>query len=328
MRRREFIAGLGAAAWPLVARAQQGAIPVVGFLNPGRPGGTADDYDFTAVVRSGLADAGYTIGRNVAVEYRWAEDNLDRLPAFAADLVRMRVAVIVTVGTPAAVAAKAASTSIPIVFAVGSNPVEAGLVASLNRPGGNLTGISILAAEVAAKRLELLHELLPAAKLLAYLANPHTRGFADAEKMELETAAHLLGVNLLQLNASDPSDFEPAFATLVREQAKGLVVGGDVLFLTGSAQLAALADRHTVPAIYSDREAVPLGGLMSYGTVRSEADRQVGVYAGRVLSGERPVDLPVQQVTKMQLALNMKTAKALGLTFPLTLLGRADEVIE
>jgi putative ABC transport system substrate-binding protein len=329
MRRREFIAGVGAVVtWPLQAAAQQSAVPVVGFLNPGRPAATADDYDFTAVVRSGLADAGYTVGRNVAVEYRWASDNLDRLPALAADLVRMRVAVIVTIGTPAAVAAKAASTSIPIVFAVGSNPVEAGLVASLNWPGGNLTGISILTAEVTAKRLELLHELLPAAKLLAYLANPRTRGFADAEKIELETAAHLLGVNLLQLNASDLSDFEPAFATLVREQAKGLVVGGDVLFLAGSAQLAALADRHEVPAIYSNREAVPLGGLMSYGTVRSEVDRQVGIYAGRVLGGERPGDLPVQQATKMQLALNMKTVKALGLTFPLPLLGRADEVIE
>jgi putative ABC transport system substrate-binding protein len=327
MKRRTFIAGLGsAAAWSVGAPAQQAAVPVVGFLNQGRSATPMDDF-ITAVHR-GLSEAGYTIGRNVAAEYRWAEDQLDRLPSLAADLVRARVAVIVAAGTAATLAAKAASTFTPVVFAVGTNPVEAGLVTTLNRPGGNLTGVSLLIAAVAAKRLELLKELLPGEKLLAYLANPRTRGFAEAEKMELEAAAHLLGVNLLILNASNPTDFEPALATLVRERASGLVVGGDILFIRTSGELAALIDRLKVPAIYPNREAVPAGGLMSYGTDRSQGDRQVGVYAGRILRGERPADLPVQQVTKMQLTLNMKVAKALGLTFPLSLLGRADEVIE
>jgi len=311
---------------PFAARAQQSAVPVIGFLNPGSPSKQPDG--FITAVRRGLSETGYIIDRNAAAEYRWAEDHTDRLPDLAADLVHRRVAVIVTGGTAATVAAKAASNSIPIVFAVGSNPVEAGLVASLNRPGGNLTGISVLIAAVAAKRLELLHELLPAATLFAYLANPSTRGFADAEKTELQGAARTLKVNLLTLSASDPSEFDRAFATLVQEQANGLVVGGDILFITAAGQLAVLASHHNVPAIYSNREAVPGGGLMSYGTDRPDADRQVGVYVGRILKGEEPADLPVQQVTKMQLALNLKTAKTLGITFPVALLGRADEVIE
>jgi putative tryptophan/tyrosine transport system substrate-binding protein len=327
MRRREFIVGLGATATsPLATRAQQPAMPVIGFLQPGSP--ATSPGAFVTAVHRGLSETGYVEGQNLAVEYRWAEDRLDRLPGLATDLVRRPVAVIVTAGTAAAFAAKAATNSIPIVFVIGSDAVETGLVASLNRPGGNLTGISILFAAMAAKRLELLHELLPAATLFAYLVNPSTHGFAEAETRELQVAARALGVKLLILNASDQSELETAFATLVREKADGLVVGGDILFIDQSGQLAALATRHKVPAMYPNHEATVAGGLMSYGTDRPVANRQVGIYAGRILKGEKPAELPVQQVTKIPLTINLKTAKALGLTIPELIMVRADTVIE
>jgi putative ABC transport system substrate-binding protein len=327
MRRREFIAGLGgAAALPVVARAQQPATPVIGLLIPGTP----DRWqEIVAGINRGLSDTGYVDGRNLAIEYRWAEDRYERLPALADDLVRHRVSVIVTAGsTASALAAKNASKSTPIVFALGSDPVEAGLVVSLNKPGGNLTGVTIRSTEVTGKRFEMLHEVVPAATLIAHLVNPTNPAFAGIETRELEVAAKTFGVRLLVVNARDQSDFERAFATMIRERAGGLVIGGDPLFLANRDQLVTLAVRHRVPALSPWREATAAGGLMSYGTDFPDLWRRVGVYAGRILSGDKPEDLPVEQVTKMQLAINMKTAQALGLTFPLTLLARADEVIE
>jgi len=264
----------------------------------------------------------------LAVEYRWAENRLDRLPALAADLVRHQVAVIIATPTPAAVAAKAATQSIPIVFTTGADPVEIGLVASLNRPGGNLTGMANLTTAVAAKRLALLHELMPAATLIAYLVNPTNPVFAEPETKELQAAARTLGVRLLILNASDPSEFEAAFATLVLGRAGGLVVGSDTLFQRYPDQLVALAARYRLPAIYGYPATAAAGGLMSYGTDFLGQFRQAGAYVGRILKGERPADLPVQQVTKMGLVINLRTAKALGLTIPETLLATADEVIQ
>jgi putative tryptophan/tyrosine transport system substrate-binding protein len=320
MRRRQFIAGLGsAAAWPVAARAQQPTMPVVGYLDPGALEGRRESV---AAVRRGLTEAGYVEGRNLAVEYRWAEYHDDRLPALAGDLVRHPVAAIVVFNSTAVAAAKAATKTIPIVFAIGADPVDTGLVASLNRPGGNLTGIYSLVAAAAPKRLELLHELVPAATLIAVLSNPTYRGD------ELRSAAGTLGVRLLRLNASDPSEFEAAFASVVREGAGGLLLGGDPLFSAHSDQLVAVAARHRVPTMYAWREATAAGGLMSYGTDGPSAWRVVGNYTGRILKGENPADLPVQQVTKMQLAINMKTARALGITFPTALLVRAGEVIE
>jgi putative ABC transport system substrate-binding protein len=327
IKRREFIVGLGsAAAWPVAARAQQPAMPVIGYLDAGA---FETRRGAVAAIHRGLSETGYVEGRNLAVEYRWAEGHYDRLPTLADDLARRRVAVIVALGsTVPAFAAKAATNSIPIVFSVGVDPVESGLVASLNRPGGNLTGISILVSAVAAKRLELLHEMVPAATLIAYFVNPTSPVAAEAQTKELQAAAGILGVRLLVLNASDPSEFEAAFATLVREQAGGLVGSGDGLFVNHREQLVALAARHRVPAIYADRVYTAAGGLMSYGTDILEVYRQVGVYAGRILKGDRPADLPVQQVTKIELVINMKTAKALGITVPETLLAIADKVIE
>jgi putative tryptophan/tyrosine transport system substrate-binding protein len=327
MRRREFIAGLGTAAvWPAVTRAQRAKVPVIGYLDSAS---LTTSRDFVAAVHRGLAEIGYVEGQNLAVEYRWAEDHYDRLPGLAADLVGRQVAVIVAPGsTPAAFAAKAATKSIPIVFRIGNDPVEIGLVASLNRPGGNVTGIASLNKTVVAKRLQLLHELVPAATSIAALYNPANAVGAETQTRELQVAARILGVRLSILNASDESEFEAAFAILIGERAGGLLVGGDLLFLNHSDQLAALAARHRVPAIYPDRKQTTTGGLISYGADRTDAWRQVGVYAGRVLKGEQPADLPVQQVTKNQLVINMKSAKALGLTFPETLLVRADEVIE
>jgi ABC-type uncharacterized transport system substrate-binding protein len=327
MKRRTFIAGLGsAAAWPLTATAQQRAMPLIGFLD----GGSFEARRETVVaVHRGLFETGYIEGRNLTIEYRWAENRLDRLPALAADLIRRKVAVIVAPGSTASVfAARAATTTIPIAFSTGVDPVEAGLVASLNRPGGNLTGISTFSTTMVAKRLELLHELVPAARLIACLINPTNTVFSEGETRELEVAALSLGVRLLILKASSQSEFATAFATLVLERAGGLFVGGDLLFLNQADQLVALAADHRVPAVYPNRKQAVAGGLMTYGTDLSEAWRQVGVYAGRIIKGEKPGDLPVQQVTKGELVINMKTAKALGLTFPLTLLGRADEVIE
>jgi putative ABC transport system substrate-binding protein len=328
MRRREFISLFGAAAAmpvlaPLVARAQQAGMPVIGFLNSA----SAKEYAFAAAAfREGLSETGYVEGRNVAIEYRWAEDRYDRLPALAADLVRRQVDVIVA-NTPAAPLAKAATTTIPIVFLTAADPVKTRLVASLNRPGGNLTGVSILNVELGPKRLELLHGLLPRATAAALLVNP-THPAAEIVSRDLQAAAPTLGLQLHILRASSDSDFDMAFASLRQLKAAGLVIGPDAFFNSRSSQLAALTIRHAVPAISPYRSFAAAGGLMSYGGSRGEPFRQVGVYAGRILKGEKPADLPVQQSTKLELIINFKTAKALGITVPLPLLGRADEVIE
>jgi putative tryptophan/tyrosine transport system substrate-binding protein len=325
VKRREFIAGLGSAvAWPLGAWAQQPGMPVIGYLDAGS---LETRRDAVAEFHRGLSETGYVEGRNVAVEYRWAENHLDRLPALAADLVRRQVAAVVALPVPSTLAAKAATKSIPIVFQVGVDPVEIGLVAGLNRPGGNLTGIYNLNTAVVAKRLQLLHELVPAATSIAFLVDPTNAVATETQTKELQVAARILGVRLLILNASDQSEFDAAFATLFRERAGGLVVGSGPLFVNRTDQLVALAARHRVPVIYTGR-ATAAGGLMSYGTDFSGLYRQVGVYIGRILNGEKPEDLPVQQVTKVQLAVNMKTAKALGLTIPETMLATADEVIQ
>jgi putative ABC transport system substrate-binding protein len=299
---------------------------VIGYLDSGS---LETNRERLASVHRGLSETGYVEGRNLAIEYRWAEFHYDRLPALADDLVRRQVAVIVAVGnTPSALAAKAATKSIPIVFAVGGDPVDTGLVASLNRPGGNLTGMALLISTVAAKRLELLRQLAPTATLIAFLVNPTDLVGAEVQTNALQVAAHILGVRLLILNASDPSEFEAAFATLVSERAGGLLVAGDAMFNINSNQIVALAARHRVPAIYARREAAAVGGLIAYGTDFPGAWRVSGTYVGRILNGEKPADLPVQLVTKMQLAINMKAAKALGLTIPETLLATADEVIQ
>jgi putative tryptophan/tyrosine transport system substrate-binding protein len=327
MRRRQFIAGLGAAAWPLAARAQQGdGIRRIGVLAPF----ALSDYwrPRLAGLHRGLADIGYIEGHNLTVEYRWAEDHYERLPDLAADLVRRQVAVIVTLlVTSAASAAKAATSTIPIVFIIGADPVEYGLVASLARPGGNLTGITTLSGEVTAKKMELLRELVPRAASVAYLFNPANFTYSS-ELDEVEKAARLLGLRLMMMDARSQSEIGPAVERMGQAVVDALIVSADALFSSNSDQIAALAKRHGIPSMFSSREAVELGGLMSYGVNQPDLHRQVGIYAGRILNGEKPADLPVQQTTRLEMVLNLKVAKALGITFPTSLLVCADEVIE
>ena len=326
MRRREFISLLGSAAatWPLAANAQQPALPVVGFLNPESPQGYARPL---AAFLKGLGESGYEDGRNVAIEYRWAEGQNERLPAMAADLVHRQVAVIAATTTPAALAAKAATATIPIVFETGGDPVRLGLVAGLNHPGGNVTGVTQTNQEVTPKRLELLHELLPTARVMALLVNPADPATAETQTKDSLSAAQTLGLELHVLNASTERDFDAVIANVIQLRAGGLVISTDALFTSRSGeQLAALAVRHAVPAVYKGREFAAAGGLMSYGSDIADSYRLAGNYTGRILKGES--DLPVQQATKVELIINLKTAKSLGITFPLTLLGRADEVIE
>jgi putative ABC transport system substrate-binding protein len=324
--RRKFITLLGGAAvWPVAARAQQPAMPVIGFL---RSTSLANATKLVAGFRRGLQETGYVEGQNVGIEFRSAEDHPDRLPALAAELVRRQVAVLVAPNTQTALAVKAATQTIPIVFQAGTDPVEIGLVASLNRPGGNLTGVSNLGTAIVAKRLEFLRELTMAATSIAFLANPANPALADSETSELHTAAHALGVQLLVLPASDQSEIEAAFATLIQQRISALLISADPLFINKSDQLVALAARHAVITIFPYRESTEAGGLMSYGANLPEQYRQLGVYVGRILKGEKPAELPVQQSTKVELVINLKTAKSLGITVPLALLTRADEVIE
>jgi putative ABC transport system substrate-binding protein len=327
MNRREFITLLGgAAAWPLAARAQQPAMPVIGFIHLTS---LEQTREYLAAFHRGLGDTGYVEGKNVAVEYRWGKGQNDRMPTLVADLVRRQVSVLVTLeSTNAALAAKAATQTIPILFMQGADPVRIGLVRSLNRPDGNLTGINLFLAEVAGKRLQLLLETVPSAKSIAYLRNPTNPIYADSETREVQDAARALGVRLLWTNASRLSEIEAAFANFIQQPVDAVFVSADGFFLTNSDHIVALAARYAVPAIYGWRQAVALGGLMSYGTNFPDAWRQAGGYTGRLLKGEKPADLPVQQVTKIELVVNLKTAKTLGLEVPPSLLARADEVIE
>jgi putative tryptophan/tyrosine transport system substrate-binding protein len=327
MKRREFIAGLGgAAAWPFAVRAQQ-ALPVVGFLFSST---SKEAGPYIAGLTAGLAQTGYVEGRNVAFEYRMAEDHFERLPALANDLVRRRVAVIVTAGNaPPALAAKAATQALPIVFMIGADPVKSGLVASLARPGGNITGVTVLSGELHPKRLAMLHELVPAATTIAHLINhANPANVTEAYSKEHVDAVNRLGVRQLILKAANPSEIERAFATIAEQRGDALVVAADSFFLAQRAQIVALAAHYRVPASYFLREFVEAGGLTSYSAPPGDAYRQAGVYAGRILNGEKPGDLPVQQPTRFELAINLKTAKALGLTIPPNLLAIADEVIE
>jgi putative ABC transport system substrate-binding protein len=325
IRRREFITALGGtAAWPLAVRGQQSVMPVIGLLAYGSIESRRAAIE--ALLR-GLSAAGYVENRNFTVEYALSDDYL-QLPALAGQLVRHRVATIVALTTPAAVAAKAATSSIPVVFSIGADPVDSRLVVSLNRPGGNLTGIFNFATEVAAKRLQLLHELVPDAKSIGYLVNPTNRIDTETETKALQAAANTIGVQLPVLTASDPSGIEAAFTMLTRDGVGALVLGSDAFFGLHRNQTAALAARYAIAAIYSSRADAEAGGLMSYGTEFSDVYRRIGGYTGRILRGEQAADLPVQQVTTIELVINMKAAKALGLTVPLPLRGRADELIE
>jgi putative tryptophan/tyrosine transport system substrate-binding protein len=328
MKRREFIAllsGLAAIAWPLLARAQQIAMPVIGFLSTGTREGYAP---FVAAFHEGLKEAGYIEGQNVAIEYRWAEGRHDQLPALASELVRLRVTLIAaTGGTPSALAAKAATSTIPIVFYLGIDPVQFGLVASLNRPGGNMTGIAALTIELEAKRLEFLHELLPTAAIIAVLVNPNNPAI-EAETRSMRDAVRSLGLQLEILRASAVGDIDTAFAALVELRAGALIVLADAFLTSRRNQIVALAARHAVPAMFHWREFAVAGGLVSYGPRLADGYRQVGVYVGKILKGAKPADLPVQQAVKLELVINLKTAKALGLKVPPALLLRADEVIE
>ena len=327
MRRREFIGLIGgvAATWPLAARAQQPAMPVIGFIN------SASAQSYTrqlAAFLKGLSEAGYVDDQNVSIEYRWAEGRHDRLPALVADLVQRRVTVIAATGTPAALAAKAANTTIPIVFETGADPIKIGLVADLSRPGGQVTGVSQTSVELAPKRLQLLHELIPTASVMALFVDPADGTLAEVYSRDVQAAARILGVELHILNVGNDRDLDGAFAKLIQLRAGGLVISGGAFFRSRNAQVAALTLHHMVPAIFADREFTAAGGLLSYGAAIADAYRLAGHYTGRILKGDKPADLPVQLATKVELYINLKTAKALGLNIPNTLIGRADEVIE
>ena len=327
MKRRAFIGlvGRAAAAWPLAIRAQQSKLPVIGFLSASTLEGQSQSI---AAFHRGLGEAGYVDGRNVAIEYRVAEDHVDRLPALAADLARRQVAVIATASNlPAALAAKTATATIPVVFLMGADPVENGLVPSLARPEGNLTGVTLIAADLYEKRLGLLHELVPAAELIASLANPSNPAFAKFAP-NVPVAARALGVKVFELYAATPIELERAFTTLIQRQARALLVGPDTFFLAQRDLLVALAAQHSVPTSYFRRDFAEIGGLMSYSANYVDAFRQAGIYVGRILKGEKPADMPIQQPTKFELVINLKTAKALGLDVSERLLAIADEVIE
>jgi putative tryptophan/tyrosine transport system substrate-binding protein len=325
--RREFIALLGgaAAAWPLAARAQQPAMPVIGVLDARSPGAIENPL---RAFRQGLKETGYIERENVAIEYRWAENEMDRLPALAAEFVRRRATVIAAIGPVTVFPAKAATTTIPIVFIINEDPVRLGLVASLARPGGNLTGINVFSAELAAKRLDLLRELLPGAARVGVLVNPTNTTTTESTLRDVETAARNIGLQIQVLNASTSREIEAAFASFMRERPDALFIAGDPYFYSRRVQLTVLAARHTIPATYAQRDFVEAGGLMSYGTNIADAFRQIGVYAGRILKGANPADLPVVQASKFELVINLPTARALGLEVPPMLLARADEVIE
>ena len=327
MKRREFITLLGGAvaAWPLVARAQQPAMPVIGYLYSGAPETSAH---FLAAFRHGLGELGFSEGRNVEIEYRWAHHEPERLPALAADLVRRRVAVIVSPGTTAGtLAAKAATTTIPIIFRTGADPVQIGLVASLNRPGGNVTGISAMSGEIGTKRLGLLHELLPSAARFAALIDPNDP-VAEHLSKELQAAASSIGRQIEFIAASKIREIDSAFASLVQNRPDALLVVPQGLFINRRVQLVTLATRYVLPAIYPERGFAEIGGLMSYGSNPTDQFRQTGIYAGRVIKGEKPADMPVLRASKFEFVINLQTAKALGIDIPTTLLARADEVIE
>jgi ABC-type uncharacterized transport system substrate-binding protein len=327
MKRRSFIAGIATvASLPIVARAQQPAMPVIGFLS----NAAAESYEIRLrAFRQGLAEMGFVEGQNVEIDYRWTNNDNDRLASLAVDLVGRKVAVIISAGgTPSALAAKAATSTIPIVFATAANPVTIGLVSRLNQPGGNVTGVTNQNVEIGPKRLEVLRELLPKAATVAVLINPTSRGAGDIFLQDIIPAARSMGLQLQRTQVSTDADLETAFASLAQLRADAVVVSPDVFFNTRSEQIAALSLRHGIPAIYQYRKFAAAGGLVSYGSDETESYRLVGIYAGKILRGEKPGDLPVQQATKVELIINLKSAKTLGVTVPLSLLGRADEVIE